>query len=216
MQTPPSLSPPAVPEAPAASSPAASRRGLRRPLGIAFSIVAALALVAAATAGGYALGHLRAARQPAPGTVAAGFVQFRLASGWYVAAKTSSEVELRRDPNGYMDVRSGNARQAGLTSDADLLQDALYGVTQNHLRGSVGSCLPLTRVDVGGRSGEEVGFLFRQVGVDGTSAAQNCEFVWADVEGSKFYSWTSTQPVSRLSELVKATQQMQRTATWGQ
>lgn len=216
MQTPPSFVPPAVGQAPAAGSPPTHRRGLRHPLGIAFSIVAALVLIAAATAGGYGLGHLRAAaRQPAKGTVSAGFVQFRLASGWYVAAKTSNEVELRRDPDGYMDVSSGSARQAGLTSDADLLQDALYGVTQNHLRGSVGSCLPLTRVDVGGRSGEEVGFLFRQIGVDGTSATQKCEFVWVDVQGSRFYTWSATEPVSRLSELVKATQQMQRTAIWG-
>lgn len=202
-------------QTPPASSATASPRSLRRPLWISLAVVAAVVLVAAATSGGYALGRLHAAaQQPPPGTVTAGFVQFKLAAGWTVADKTPGQVEIRSNPNGYMAVRTGSARQAGMTTDADALQQALYGVTQNHLRGSVGSCLPLTHIDVGGKAGEEVGFLFREVGVDGTSTTQNCEFVWVDVQGSRYYSWSSSERAAHLSRLVKATQEMQRTATW--
>lgn len=172
-------------------------------------------LVAATTAGGYALGHFRAAsQQPPPHTVSASFVHFQLASGWRVAAKTSIEVNLRSDPNGYMSVQAGSAQQEGVASDADLLEHALYAVTQNHLRGSVGSCLPVTHITVGGKAGEEVGFLFHEVGFDGTTVYENCEFVWVDVQGSKFYYWSSFEPTGRLPQLLKAMRAMQRTAVW--
>lgn len=214
MQSPPSFPPPAwgVPVAVPGQAP---RRGFRRRLWIPLAIVVAVVLVAAATTGGYVLGRVRAAsRQPPPHTVSAPFVQFRLASGWNLATKTSSEVDLRSGPNGYMTVQAGNARQEGVTKDADLFEQALYAVSQNHLRGSVGSCLPVTNIDVGGKAGEEVGFLFHEVGLDGTTVYENCELVWADVQGSKFYSWSSFEPRSQLPRLVNATQAMQRTAVW--
>lgn len=171
-------------------------------------------LVAAATSGGFAVGRLRAASQQSAETVSASFVHFQLASGWTVAAKTSTEVDLRSGQNGYMSVQAGNARQAGVGNNADLIAQALYGVAQNHLRGSVGSCLPVTHIDVGGKAGEEVGFLFHEVGNDGVTIYKNCELVWVDVQGSKFYYWSSFEPTGRLSQLVRTMQAMQRTAVW--
>ena len=208
MQSPPSVSPPAR------EVPAAGSTPTRHPLRLVLAALASVLLVAGATGAGYALGHLRAARPPAAGTVSTPFVQFRLAPGWNVAARTSNDVELRGGTNGYVWVQSGSARRQGVTSDAGLLEQALYGVTQNHLRGSVGTCLPLTRLNVGGKAGEEVGFLFRKVGADGTSTAENCELVWVDVQGSRYYYWTALDTTSHLSRLVRATQEMQGTAVW--
>lgn len=190
-----------------------SRR--RRRLWIPGAIVVAVVLVAGTACGGYALGRLRLAeRQPPAHAVSAGFVRFQLAPGWNVVAQTAAEVSLRNDSNGYMTVQVGNARQAGITSEAALLQRALYGMTQDHLRGGVGSCLPVTSVDIGGRAGEEVGFLFRAVESGGTSPVKSCELVWVDVQGSKFYDWDSSEPVSELSQLASATRAMQRTVFW--
>jgi hypothetical protein len=172
-------------------------------------------LVAAAGFGGYALGRRHeAAQRPAANTVSAAFVHFQLAGGWKVVAQTSTEVSLRSDPDGYITVQAGNSRQEGVTTDAGLLEQALYGVTQDHLKGSVGSCLPVTPVDIGGKQGEEVGFLFREIGLDGTTVFENCELAWADVQGSRFYFWDAFQPVSRLPQLVSATRAMERSVVW--
>lgn len=213
MQAPPSFPP--VWGLPAPGPAPARSRGLRRALWIPVAIVVAVALVAAATFGGYELGRARAAsQQPPPHTVSAPFVHFQLASGWRLASQSSGQVNLRSGLNGAMSVQFGNARQAGLTSDADLLERALYSVTQNNLRGSVGSCLPLTHVDVGGKAGEEVGFLFHELAFNGTTVYENCQFVWVDVQGSKFYYWSSFDPVGQLPQLEKAMRAMQRTAVW--
>jgi hypothetical protein len=146
--------------------------------------------------------------------VSAPFVHFQLASGWRVVVQTPNVVSLTSAAAASTWVESGSSNQPGDATDEGILDSALYGITQAQLRGSVGSCLSLTRVTIGGKSGEEVGFLFRAVGSDGSSVVESCEFAWAAVQGSRFYSWDSSEPSSRLPQLVKAMESMQRTAVW--
>lgn len=193
-------------------APATPPRDLRRGLWIPLAAVIAVVLVAAAVFGGYALGRARAtAQQPASHTASAAFVHFRLARGWNVLDASPTGILLQSGSDVFGSVRLGRSGQDHVTSDADVFRNELYATSQAAPRRSVGSCLRLTRVTIGGKAGEEVGFLFRSTGSPGD---ESCTLVWADVQGSKYYLWSSQGPVAGLSQRVSATQAMQRTAVW--
>lgn len=174
----------------------------------------AVVLLAGAAAGGWELGRAATARQPDPRLVSAAFVRFQRAPGWAVVNRTRTAVALRDGASGSIAVSLGDARQDGVQSDADVFAAALQAITQDHLQGSVGYCLPVTRVRVGGRAGEEVGFLFHQTADGGLSVHEDCELAWADVQGTSYESWTAIDTLDELPALTRAVRSMQRSTVW--
>lgn len=193
-------------------APGAAPDGLGRGLWILLAAGVTVVLVGAAVFGGYMLGRARAtAAQPQAQTVSAPFVHFQLAPGWNVIGQTSRGVLLQHGADAFASVRLGDSQEDHVSSDADVFRNELYAVTQQSSTARVGSCLPVTRVTIGGKPGEEVGFAFRQAW---PQAQENCDLVWAHVSGSRYYLWTCTGSVGGLSQRVSSLRAMERTAVW--
>lgn len=178
-------------------------------------------ILAAAVSGGYALGRLHQAQQARQGLVTASFVHFKLAPGWFVAGKTSTEVSVEDDAGDSMLVQLGNADKAGIASDEDVFRLATLNLGGEGPGWQVGSCLPLTQVMIGGKSGLEVGLLYHPAP---PAPQEDCELVWTHVDGSRFYAWfesggeaisySGDDSARRIAQRVRAVQEMQETAVW--
>lgn len=179
-------------------------------------MVVASAVLLAAGAAGFAIGHANATPiGTADGQeVSTSFVTVHLAPGWSVKKTTSTQIEFGWGTNGAMWIDQGNASQRGVSSVDDLFRQQLNEIAHNSLDSSVGTCLPETRATIGGVPGEEVGFLFREKAATGQTVFRNCQLYWGAVHGGAYYTWNSFDTVDQLGQLRADTVAMQRSAVW--